>query len=229
VIHDNCIDNFVEEKMSPNKIPPSGLYYPNRIARITFVAIENVLGKDKLNELLILQGLDHYIDNYPPNNFDRKFDFADFSALQEGLEITTNREAICKVGVSCYRMGLQNFGNVAGLGGVTVGLRVLSLNVKMKLGLLSMATIFSAFSDQESKVEERDTHFEYIITNCPVCWDRTKDAPTCVMAGAMLEEGLSWLTEGMSFSVVETQCRAMGHKACIFEISKEPIGPASKS
>ncbi len=68
------------------RIPLSGYYYPNKLARIYIMAIEEVMGKNGLNAILNLAGLSHLIDNYPPDNFDKEFDFADFSALNMALE-----------------------------------------------------------------------------------------------------------------------------------------------
>ena len=67
-------------------IPKSGLYYPNKIARIAILSFEEVMGKNGLNAILNLAGLSNLIDNYPPDNLDRGFDFADFSAIQGALE-----------------------------------------------------------------------------------------------------------------------------------------------
>ena len=69
------------------RIEPSGYHYPNKLARIYIQAIEEVMGKNGLNAILNLAGLAHLIDNYPPDNFDKEFDFADFSALNWALVI----------------------------------------------------------------------------------------------------------------------------------------------
>ena len=68
------------------KIPPSGYYYPNKIARIYLLAMEEVMGKNGLNAVLHMAGLSHLIDNYPPDNLEREFEFADYSALNAALE-----------------------------------------------------------------------------------------------------------------------------------------------
>ena len=47
-------------------IPKSGLYYPNKIARLALTALEEVMGKNGLNAILNLAGLSYLIDNYPP-------------------------------------------------------------------------------------------------------------------------------------------------------------------
>ncbi len=64
--------------MPPEK---SGYYYPNKFARIFLDAMEEVMGKNGLNAVLHLAELDNLIGNYPPDNLDKVFDFADFTAL----------------------------------------------------------------------------------------------------------------------------------------------------
>ncbi len=41
-------------QVSHGPIPKSGLYYPNKIARIALTAIEDVMGKNGLNAILNL-------------------------------------------------------------------------------------------------------------------------------------------------------------------------------
>ena len=64
----------------------SGYYYPNKFARITIEAMEEIMGKNGLNAILNLAHLPHLIDQYPPDNLEREFDFADFSSVNQALE-----------------------------------------------------------------------------------------------------------------------------------------------
>ena len=47
--------------MSP--IPKAGLYYPSKFGLITLKALEDVMGKNGLNAILNLAGLNNYVDN----------------------------------------------------------------------------------------------------------------------------------------------------------------------
>jgi len=62
-------------------IPPSGFYYPNKIARIFLLAMEEIMGKNGLNAVLNMARQPNLIDNYPPDNLEKEFDFSQFSAL----------------------------------------------------------------------------------------------------------------------------------------------------
>jgi hypothetical protein len=67
-------------------IPKSGYYYANKFGLIMIKALEDVMGKNGLNAILNLARLPHLIDNNPPGNLAKEFDFADVSAINQALE-----------------------------------------------------------------------------------------------------------------------------------------------
>jgi bacteriochlorophyll 4-vinyl reductase len=206
-------------------IPKSGLYYPNKIARLALGALEEVMGKNGLNAILNLAGLSHLIDNLPADNLERAFDFADFSSLNGALEEMYGprggRGLAQRAGRAVFMEGLRNFGALAGAG--DLAFKILPLPTKLRIGLPAMAKIFSTTSDQHSTVEEKEDHFVYTIHRCPVCYGRHTDKPCCHMATGLLQEGLKWVSGGREFKVVETRCIAAGDPTCDFVIYKEPI------
>jgi predicted hydrocarbon binding protein len=183
------------------------------------------MGKNGLNAILNLASLSHLIDNYPPDNLDRQFDFADFSAIFGALEEMYGprggRGLALRAGRATFAEGLRNFGALAGAG--DLAFKVLPLSAKLHIGVPAMAKIFSTTSDQLSTVEERGDHFVYTIHRCPVCWGRHVDKPACFMATGLLQEGLKWVSGGREFRVVQITCHAAGDPVCDFQIYKEPI------
>lgn len=206
-------------------IPKSGLYYPNKIARLALLAIEEVMGKNGLNAVLNLAGLTHLIDNYPPDNLERKFDFADFSSINGALEEMYGprggRGLALRAGRAVFNEGLRNFGALAGVG--DLAFKVLPLSAKVHIGLPAMAKIFTTTSDQLSTVQEFSDHFIYTIHRCPVCWGRHVDRPACYIATGLIQEGLKWVSGGREFKVSQTTCHAAGDEKCNFQVMKEPI------
>ncbi len=207
-------------------IPKSGLYYANKIARLSIEALEDVMGKNGLNAILNLARLPELIDNYPSDNLDRAFDFSDFSAINQALEEMYGprggRGLALRAGRAAFAGSLRNFGALAGVG--DLAFKVLPLQAKMRIGLPAMAKIFSQTSDQLSTVEEHDREFIYTIHRCPVCWGRhNADKPVCYIATGLLQEGLKWVSGGNEFRVNELRCVAMGEEVCEFVIQKEPI------
>jgi len=206
-------------------IPKSGLFYPNKIARLALGALEEVMGKNGLNAILNLANLQYLIDNYPPDNLERQFDFSDFSSLNGALEEMYGprggRGLALRAGRAVFNEGLRNFGALAGAG--DLAFKVLPLPVKLKIGLPAMAKIFTTTSDQLSTVEEKDNHFIYTIHRCPVCYGRKADKPCCQIATGVIQAGLHWVSGGKEFKVYETACVANGAPTCEFIIYKEPV------
>lgn len=207
-------------------IPKSDYYYANKIARITLKALEEVMGKNGLNAILNLAHLPHLIDHYPPDNLDREFNFADFSAFNLALEEMYGprggRGLALRAGRAAFADALRNFGALAGAG--DLAFKVLPLQAKMRIGIPAMAKIFSQISDQYSTVQERENEFIYTIHRCPVCWGRSgADKPVCFVAVGLLQEGLKWLSGGNEFRVNESKCVAVGEEICEFVIQKTPM------
>jgi predicted hydrocarbon binding protein len=207
-------------------IPKSEYNYANKIALLSLKALEEVMGKNGLNAILNLAHLPHIIDHYPPDNLEREFNFADFSALNLALEEMYGprggRGLALRAGRAAFADALRHFGALAGAS--DLAFRVLPLQMKMRIGIPAMARIFSEISDQLSTVEEREHDFVYTIHRCPVCWGRSgSDKPVCFIAVGLLQEGLKWLSGGEEFRVNESKCFAMGDMICEFIIQKTPI------
>lgn len=206
-------------------IPKSGLYYPNKAARIALMTLEEVMGKNGLNAILTLANLPNLIDNYPPDNLERQFDFADFSMINGALETMYGprggRGLALRAGRATFKDVLRNFGALSGVG--DLAFKVLPLHTKMRLGLTAEAKIFSQISDQLSTVEEKDDHFVYKIHKCPVCWGRKTDKPACNIATGLLLESMKWVSGGNEFKVVQIAAKSSGDATCDFQVYKEPV------
>jgi predicted hydrocarbon binding protein len=211
--------------MSETHYENSGYYYPNLIAKIYLEAIEEIMGANGVKALLNMANMPHLIDNYPPGNLSKEFDFADFAHLNEAMEQMYGhrggRALSLRAGRKAFDQGLKNFGAMVGVADKTF--RLLPLKLRMKIGLGAMAKAFSSTSDQISYVQEEQDRFVYVIERCPVCWGRHADSPICHAAMGIIQEGLNWGTGGMQFKTAEVTCIAKGDAACTFTISKEPI------
>ncbi len=212
--------------MSETQYESSGYYYPNLIAKIYLEAIEEIMGANGVKALLNMADMQDMIDNYPPGNLAKEFDFADFAHLNEAMEQMYGhrggRALSLRAGRKAFDQGLKNFGAMVGVADRTF--RLLPLKLRMKVGLGAMARAFSTTSDQISYVTEEEDRFVYVIERCPVCWGRHADSPICHAAMGIIQEGLNWGTGGMQFKTAEVTCIAKGDPACTFTISKQPIG-----
>ena len=210
--------------MSP--VEESGLFYPNKFGLIIIKALEDVMGRNGLNAILNLAGLNKYTENYPPDNLEKGFDFFELSALGVALEEMYGprggRGLALRAGRATFSDALKDFGALAGAG--DLAFKVLPIQAKLRIGVPAMAKIFSTVSDQLSTVEEEENEFIYTIHKCPVCWGRQDvDKPVCFIATGLLQEGLKWVSGGNEFRVNESRCHAMGDEVCEFVIQKEPL------
>lgn len=206
-------------------VPDSGFFYPNKMGRILLVSMEEVMGRNGLNALLNLTGMRNLINEQPADTLEKAFDFSNISNLNRGLEEIYGprggRGLALRGGRAIFSRGLKQFGALAGVG--DLAFKVLQLPTKLRIGVPAVARIFTQFSDQTSRVEDRGDHFFYYIDRCSMCWGRQTDRPICYIAIGILQEALRWVSGGLEFRIEELECIAMGAESCIFKIDKEPI------
>jgi predicted hydrocarbon binding protein len=210
-------------------LEPSGLYYPNRFARLFLLAMEDVMGKRGLNNILSMAGLEAYMDNPPPDTLARQFDFAYMAALNQALETNYGarggRGIALRIGRATFSMGLKSFGALAGM--ATPAFQALPLEKRTQIGVQALAAVFTNFTDQTTTVEEEDAIYNVIVDISPMAWGRTAERPVCHALTGIIQESLRWSSHSYEFHVQETTCRATGSQNCIFRINKNPIGGAS--
>lgn len=203
----------------------SGLRYPNKFLRIYLTALEDVLGKNGVRAILNLASLVHLVDNYPPDNLAKEFDFADLAAINVALEelygTRGGRGLALRAGRAVFASGLRNFGALAGAS--DLAFKVLPGDVKTKIGLPAVAAIFSQLSDQISHVHEASDHYIYTLEQCSMCWDRTSETPVCHVAVGILQETLRWISGGQDFKIEMIACKACGDDMGKLKIYKTPL------
>lgn len=200
-------------------------FYPNRMGRIFFLAMEEILGKNGVNAILNLAELPEFIDHYPPNNSHRDFSFQTLSRLQSALETYYGshggRGVALRIGRACFQHGLREYGSPVGLS--DLAFRLLPLQSRLQVGANALAEIFNKHTDQRVRVENKETVILWQIERCPLCWDRHTDGVACQLAVGLLQDALYWVSGGKYFSVDEVSCVANGAAACAIAIDKTPM------
>jgi len=200
-------------------------YYPNKMGRIILLSLEEVIGQENVSVVLKQAGLDHYINHFPPDDLELKFSFSELSQLQVGLEQLygprAGRGIALRAGRVCFKHGLREFGPMLGL--ADLSFRLAPFDAKLRMGAEVFADIFNRFTDQRVRVESTPQALAWHIDVCPVCWQRTTDAPVCHLAVGILQESLYWVSGGKVFKVEETACIAKGDSSCTILIHKESL------
>lgn len=200
-------------------------YYPNKIGRIILLAMEEIMGRNGVNAVLNLAKMRHLINNYPPNNFDKQFNFNEVAAIQQALEDMYGprggRGLALRAGRACFKYGLKEFGPVLGI--ADLAFRLLPLNMKLKVGAEVFADTFNKYSDQRVRLGEEDDRILWHNELCPICWGRKTDTPCCHLAVGIIQEALYWVSGGKNFSVQQIACTACGDGICTIAIDKKPL------
>ena len=214
-------------RLDSEALAPTGetYYYPNKMGRIVLTAMEEIMGFHGVNATLNLAGLTHLVNNYPPNTFDRGFEFSELSKIQEAVDDifgkSGGRALALRTGRETFKYALKDFMPVLGIADLTF--RPLHLGLKLKIGLQVFAETFNKFTDQVVRLSEDSTNHLWIIERCPVCWTRVSSTPCCHLAVGLLQQSLIWVSSGREFLVQEVECVATGHSNCVISISKKPI------
>lgn len=200
-------------------------YYPNKMGRIMLIAMEEIMGKHGVNAILNLAQVGYLVNNYPPNNLELGFTFCELSQIQQTLDDMFGerggRALALRAGRETWKYALKEFMPVLGITDLAV--RMLPLNIKIKIGLDIFAETFNRFSDQRVRLGEDNDHFLWVIERCPLCWQRKTETPCCHLAVGLLEQALDWVSRGRRFKVSQISCIASGDETCTMSILKKPL------
>lgn len=188
--------------------------------------MRDVMGLNGLSTLLSLSGLEAYMENPPPDNLARQFDFISVASLSEGLESMYGsrggRGMALRIGRASFAQGMRGFGAYTGM--QSQAFKDLSIEEQVQLAIHVLQKIYNTFSDQETTVEDHGETYHITLPNSPFIWGRTTDRPACHMMVGIIQESLQWASSGHEFHVQEIGCRATGNDQCVFRVNKNPIG-----
>lgn len=184
------------------------------------------MGQHGLNALLGLANMNEYKEALPPDTLERKFDFAALAAMNEALEnmygARGGRGMSLRIGRAAFARGMKGFGVMKAMS--DPAFRALPLDTRVDYGLQGLALVFNRFSDQTSSVVASGDTYLFKVEVSPFAWGRTSDKPVCHALIGVIQECLSWASNGYEFVVRETACRATGSDECVFKINKTAIG-----
>ncbi len=201
------------------------LYYPQKMGRIIFLGMEEVIGKSGLDSILQLVSLDSLIQERPTARADKTFPFETVSLLQTALEQKFGprggRGLALRAGRATFKYGIKEYGSMLGL--TEMAFRLLPLSTKLHTGAKVFSDLFNKHTDQKVRVEEAENKILWHIEQCPLCWERKAGEPVCHLAVGLLQEALYWLSGGKVFNVEETACIAHGDQTCTITIDTVPL------
>jgi len=219
----------MEIKNKPND-PVASFFLVDAYMRWALLAAEEVVGKQGLHVLLRERKLDRFIDNYPPEllEISGTITLGDYAELCAGLLTFFGRAGksmVIRSGRLTSKYAIEKQSAVYNVTAKTAA-KLMPYGTQVKLVLNSMANGYNKLYAENGQelhfsVEDRGDKWAFISVECPLCAGKSADAPMCWGRIGTLKEGILWLS-GKEFNVEEVECRALGAKACVWEISKTP-------
>ena len=207
---------------SPQEEP---LFIPNIFGRLLLQAYEEVMSREGITELHSRAGLNHLLQNLPPENLDPSFCADDMGVLHEALEerygVHAGRGIALRAGRVCFKYGLKDFGETVGISGS--GFRLLPLSKKIERGLYTLSALAQEYTPTRIELLQTSNTFSWKVERCPLCWQRKVEGPCCQLAVGLFQEALFWISGGKNYLVEETACIAAGDSSCTFEITRTPL------
>jgi predicted hydrocarbon binding protein len=205
-----------------DSVSKSGLTLPNRFARMTLQTIEELVGADLMSQFLSENGLSYLVSNYPSASLERGFDFAEFAALNLGLEkkygVRGGRSSAAHIGGRVFTKVQDELGPLLGRG---TRLSVLPVGLKLGVALPFLARLISKSSDQTCDVRIHGKGYDFLVSKNAVCWGRrNEEKPICAFLVGFLAEAIHYVSRDRQFRVDEVECLAAGAAPCRFVIQR---------
>ena len=222
----------VTRKSTPD--PVAALPWIDLAMRWAIITVEFELGHEKLVETLRAAGLPQYIDHLPvdTNQITGLVTMGQYASLsltltnlfgEEGLRVA-RQIGINGAGSSPVEFAMPTLGRAA-----TEAVYTAPEQVRARIGLNVLHLVYNelyrsnGLPKLDIRIEERDGHFYYILPQCANCAGWQAEEPICELVCANLAAGMEALFPKQRFLVEETECRAAGKPACVFEITM--LGP----
>lgn len=148
-------------------------------------------------------------------------------ALEDMYGARGGRGIALRIGRAAFSQGFKSFGMLAGM--AHPAFAGLPLAKRTDMGVQAIAAVFTRFSDQATTVADEGDAYVFTVEYSPMAWGRTSERPVCHALAGIIQEGMRWASRSYEYHVHETTCRAAGGDACIFKVSKQPIGGVGRS
>lgn len=180
----------------------------NVVIRVTLDATEDVMGKNGMKALMNYAGMSHLIDNMPDYSPEKGFTDDELKAIDQSfLKI---------LGLSGTMALYRVIGKAAGRYPIELGIFDFLKDLPADEKLLKVIEQIPIFTGRGEVFKEGDT-IVYNNPQCAFCEGQESKRPVCSFVSGLMDEFIRWSgKEGMR--AVETQCKAMGHDACRYEI-----------
>lgn len=198
----------------------------NLVLRANLETIQEITGVNGLKSILNFAGMQHYIDNFPPDNDEREIPVEELQKLDNALQVLFGgkgaRALQLKVGWEFARTAIGKRPGIEKA--VRLAARLLPESRKMRLVLERWGEEIekrepSEVHNPRVEVREEEDYFIYIDKDQYAREGVTSETPSCNGYVGILGYLMEWIT-GHNHEVEEIECRATGYPVDVFKIQK---------
>jgi bacteriochlorophyll 4-vinyl reductase len=195
---------------------------PGSLATIIFKSVKEHIGENGLNMFLRKAGLEHYIENPPPDDETPTLEMSKFKEAI-GLIITLFGEKAAKPlllrwGKLTFQYALESQPTLFGLTGLVT--TFMGEERKTRFILKRVLKESETLYDVPHILTEDDDNFYVEIENCFYCGNVKSETCVCWPPVGFWIAMMKWIT-GKEHNVKEIECRAQGAESCKFVIPKK--------
>lgn len=192
---------------------------PNKRIRRVLLAIQEVMGRNGLNAMLKLAGLDRFINALPPDDAVADVRASEYAALIQAVETqfgSSARGQLNRIGQSTFRQIVSAESLTWRWIAISNGL--LSPRRKLRRALKQLAKNM-AEPDGRVAVYSDDQRLVLVDETSDGTAGRARKTESCWLTLGQIQECASWAL-GVPYDVAEVSCKAKGDQACKFEIGE---------
>ncbi|MBU7014193.1 MAG: hypothetical protein HXS52_04755 [Theionarchaea archaeon] len=201
---------------------PEAKRVSNYAMRNWLESTESILGANGLKSVLNHSNLKKYIDNFPPPDYEMQIPEEDFrgffNSLMELFGEKGSRSLQLRMGRETVRIDIEKY-NQRLVKAILLAARLVPETKKMRLILDRYKEEYERSYHDSIDIQENDDHFLVIQKACFMSEGVTSQVSVCGVLVGAIEYSIEWVT-GHRHKVEEIECRAMGHPADVFRISK---------
>lgn len=187
--------------------------YSSAVDRILTESAQELLGKE-----LFYRYTAHYEAQEP---FRLMNAGAFFRELEKAYGIPGGQGLALRIGQAMFRLSLQQYGEQAGFRSMEY--RMMPSPRRVEAGLHSLGRMLSEAISGEVAVSDAGAYWKWQIETPLALQERPFPGPDCHMIAGFLQEFTSWAAGGRFYKISEIECRALGARACVFQIDKKPL------
>ena len=184
--------------------------------------IQNIVGSNGLKSILNHANLKHYINNFPPEDYEFVIPKEDIVNLFGSLNALFGERGIrslqLRIGREFTRVSIKKYNPLMAKTLVTAA-KIVPEHTKMRLALQRFKEELGKALSLDIEVQEDDQTFIVSIGGLFISDGIQADTPVCYAYVGILESLIEWIT-GHHHEVREIQCVAMGDPLDVFQISK---------